>query len=290
MIQFIRHRLGAVGLAATAVLVIGVLAGPAIWHREYAATDFTALKGSPSPQHPLGTDALGRDVLSRILVGGRTSLAVGVVSQLIALAFALAAGLTAGYLGGHVDGWTMRSIDVLLAVPDLLLIVLLMPFLTGALGGTTAPRWLFQAQDATGGAFGVTVALGLTNWMGLARLVRAQTLSLRQQEFIEAATAGGARPLRIVAYHLVPNLVSVLIVAFTLAVPRAMLLEAAVSFLGLGVRPPLPSWGVMISEGVNLMQSTPHLLVFPAVALGGAVLSLNLAGDAIRDALDPHAA
>ena len=290
VVRFLRHRLGAVALAAIAVLVFEVLAGPLIWHRGYAATDFTALKRPPSVEHPMGTDALGRDVFSRVLVGGRISLAVGVGSQLIALAAAVPIGVTAGFLGRGVDAWTMRSIDVLLAVPDLLLIVLLMPLLTGLLAGPRLPDWLVRIQDATGGALGVTVALGLTNWMTLARLVRAQTLSLRQQEFIEAAVASGARPFRIVARHLSPNLASVLVVAFTLGVPRAMLLEAAVSFLGLGVRPPLPSWGVMISEGVNLMQSTPHLLVFPAIALGGAVLSLNLAGDAIRDALDPRGA
>jgi ABC-type dipeptide/oligopeptide/nickel transport system permease subunit len=290
VVRFLRHRLGAVALATIGVLVFEVLAGPLIWHRRYTMTDFAALKRPPSIEHPMGTDALGRDVFSRVLVGGRISLAVGAGSQLIALALAVPIGITAGFLGRGVDAWTMRSIDVLLAVPDLLLIVLLMPLLTGLLAGPKLPRWLLQTQDATGGALGVAVALGLTSWMPLARLVRAQTLSLRQQEFVEAAVAGGAGPMRIVARHLSPNLASVLVVAFTLGVPRAMLLEAAVSFLGLGVRPPLPSWGVMISEGVNVMQSTPHLLVFPAVALGGAVLALNLAGDAIRDVLDPRGA
>jgi ABC-type dipeptide/oligopeptide/nickel transport system permease subunit len=286
--RFARHRLGAVALAAVAVLVFEAVAGPSIWHQRYAVTDFTALKHAPSLEHPMGTDALGRDVLSRVLIGGRISLAVGAVSQLIALAVAVPIGITAGFFGGRIDGWAMRSIDVLLAVPDLLLMVLLMPLLTGLLGGPRLPHWLFQMQDATGGALGVTLGLGLTNWMSVARLVRAQTLSLRQYEFVEAAVVCGARPLRIMARHLSPNLTSVLAVAFTLGVPRVMLLEAAVSFLGLGVRPPLPSWGVMISEGANLMQSTPHLLIFPAIALGGAVLALNLAGDALRDVLDPR--
>jgi ABC-type dipeptide/oligopeptide/nickel transport system permease subunit len=269
-------------------LALAALLGPAVSPYGYATTDFGALRRPPGPGHLLGTDDIGRDVLTRIMVGGRVSLGAALMSQLVALMIAVPVGLAAGFLAGAVDQAVMRAIDVWTSVPDLLLVVLLVPVLTGVFGAAYAPVWLVLVNDASGGAVGLVLAVALTSWIIMARLVRAQTLTLRAQEFVAGAIAGGASSLRIMARHLMPNLATVLIVAFSQGVPRAVLLESALGFLGLGMRPPLPSWGVMIAGGVEVMQSSPHLLVAPAVVLGVTVLCLNLLGDAIRDALDPR--
>jgi ABC-type dipeptide/oligopeptide/nickel transport system permease subunit len=230
---------------------------------------------------------LGRDVLARVLVGGRISLSVAASSQVSVMLVALPLGMAAGLSGGWLDFALMRAIDVLMAVPDLLLIVLLIPVLTGAMGQAFTPQVLLRLNEATGGAIGVSIALAFPTWMILARLVRAQALSLRSQQFVEAAVSVGATTGWIMRRHILPNTTSLVIVWLTLAVPRAVLLEAGISFLGLGVQPPLPSWGTMIAEGVQSMRSTPHLLILPALLLGATVLALNLLGDALRDALDP---
>jgi ABC-type dipeptide/oligopeptide/nickel transport system permease subunit len=268
-------------------MAIAVSIGPRIWGHDYAATDFDALNAHPSARHPFGTDGLGRDVLARVLVGGRISLSVAASSQVSVMLVALPLGMAAGLSGGWLDFALMRAIDVLMAVPDLLLIVLLIPVLTGAMGQAFTPQVLLRLNEATGGAIGVSIALAFPTWMILARLVRAQALSLRSQQFVEAAVSVGATTGWIMRRHILPNTTSLVIVWLTLAVPRAVLLEAGISFLGLGVQPPLPSWGTMIAEGVQSMRSTPHLLILPALLLGATVLALNLLGDALRDALDP---
>jgi ABC-type dipeptide/oligopeptide/nickel transport system permease subunit len=269
------------------LIALGTALGPWVWGRGYADANLDALNIPPGAGGPLGTDALGRDVLGRILIGGRISVGVAVVSQISAMIIAVPAGMVAGLAGGWTDGVLMRLIDVLMTVPDLLLIILLVPVLTGAFGQPAAPLWILRLNEATGGAVGVTVALAFPTWMILARLVRAHTLSLRAHQFIEAAISIGAGPARIMTRHLLPNLRSVIVVWLTLAIPRAVLLEAGISFLGMGIQPPLPSWGTMIAEGVQAARSTPHLLMAPAGALGVTVLALNLMGDALRDALDP---
>jgi ABC-type dipeptide/oligopeptide/nickel transport system permease subunit len=277
-----------VALVVMTVLVAFSVVGPLLWPLDYAQTDFAAIGQGPSAAHPLGTDALGRDILVRLMVGGRVSLAVALISQLLAIVFGTVVGLLAGYTNRHADSWIMRIIDVIMAIPDLLLLILLIPVLSGALQSTWAPSWLVWINDVSLGTFGLIVGIFLITWTIIARLIRGQILTLREQEFVEAAVnIGVSRPV-IMYRHLLPNLTTVLVVAATLGVPRGVLLEAGISFLGLGVSPPLPSWGTMISDGLSVMRSDPHILLAPAVVLSLTVLCLNLLGDAIRDAVDPR--
>jgi ABC-type dipeptide/oligopeptide/nickel transport system permease subunit len=277
-----------VALVVMLALVAFSVFGPLMWPLEYAQTDFAAIGQGPSSDHPLGTDALGRDILVRLMIGGRVSLAVALISQLLAIVFGTVVGLLAGYTNRHADSWIMRIIDVIMAIPDLLLLILLIPVLSGALQSTWAPSWLVWLNDISLGTFGLIVGIFLITWTIIARLIRGQVLTLREHEFVEAAVnIGVSRPV-IMYRHLLPNLTTVLVVAATLGVPRGVLLEAGISFLGLGVSPPLPSWGTMISDGLSVMRSDPHILLAPAVVLSLTVLSLNLLGDAIRDAVDPR--
>jgi ABC-type dipeptide/oligopeptide/nickel transport system permease subunit len=282
------HRPGVIAGCVLIMVVLATLVGPALWGVDAFQTDFGALRAGPGPAHPFGADALGRDLLARLMIGGRTSLAVAFVSQLVTMSVAIAIGLCVGFIGRWLDQWTMRTIDVLLALPDLLLVILLVPVLTAGLGRSIGPNWLIAANEAAGGAIGLVLAMVLTGWMTSARLVRGQVLSLRETEFVLAARVIGASSLRIMFHHLLPNLVTVIVVAVTLGVPRAVLLEAGISFLGLGITPPMPSWGNLVSEGVEVMRSYPHLLLAPSAAIAVTVVSLNVLGDGVRDALDPR--
>jgi ABC-type dipeptide/oligopeptide/nickel transport system permease subunit len=277
-----------VALVVMSVLVLFAVFGPLLWQVDYALTDFNSIGESPSADHPLGTDSLGRDILIRLMIGGRVSLAVALISQILAIAFGTLLGLIAGYTNKHADSWIMRVIDVIMAIPDLLLLILLIPVLSGALESSWTPSWAVTLNDISLGTFGLIVGIFLITWTFVARLVRGQVLTLREMEFVESAVnIGVPRPL-IMYRHLLPNLSTILVVAATLGVPRGVLLEAGISFLGLGVSPPLPSWGTMISDGLSVMRSDPHVLLAPAVVLSITVLCLNLLGDAIRDAVDPR--
>jgi oligopeptide transport system permease protein len=244
----------------------------------------------PSSEHWFGTDQLGRDVLSRLMQGARISLAVGIVTQLIILVIGVPIGAIAGYFGGRVDQALMRIIDVMYSFPDLLIVIIVMAALraafrdarAGGLMGTMA-----GLDGAFGGLFGVFVALALVSWLTVARLVRGQVLSLREREFIQAAQASGASRRWILLRHLIPNTVGVIVVAATFGIPRAIIVEASLSFIGLGVQAPMTSWGVMLLEGYKALRATPHLIVFPAAALSLTVLAYNFLGDGLRDALDP---
>jgi ABC-type dipeptide/oligopeptide/nickel transport system permease subunit len=286
--RFRRHKAGMVALIVMTVLVLFAVFGPLLWQVDYALTDFNAIGESPSADHPLGTDSLGRDILIRLMIGGRVSLSVALISQILAIAFGTLLGLIAGYTNQHADTWIMRVIDVIMAIPDLLLLILLIPVLSGALESSWTPAWAVTLNDISLGTFGLVVGIFLITWTFVARLVRGQVLTLREMEFVESAVnIGVPRPL-IMYRHLLPNLSTILVVAATLGVPRGVLLEAGISFLGLGVSPPLPSWGTMISDGLSVMRSEPHILLAPAIVLSITVLCLNLLGDAIRDAVDPR--
>ena len=263
----------AIGTALVAAIVVGAIAAPILARHNPTAIDLSAQLLPPSGSHWMGTDVQGRDVWSRLLYGARVSLAVGFVSQLIALSIGVTLGLIAGYYGRWVDELVMRLADVTLAFPTLLLLIAMVAALQPSLGV-------------------VFVTIGIVGWAAMARLVRGQVLVLRQLEFIQAIRALGAPDFRIILRHVLPGVVAPVVIAATLGVAGAIMAEAALSFLGLGVQPPTPSWGAMVAEGrdLNQLRTAPWTSLFPGLAIGAVVLGFNLLGDAMRDALDPRRA
>ncbi len=224
-----------------------------------------------------------------MIYGSRISLAVALVDVLIVLVVGVPLGLAAGFFGRWVDVLVMRTVDVLLAFPNLLLVIVVITYLRAVLDQPQGPLLgiIGSLDGITGGLLGVFIALGLVSWLTVARLVRGQVLSLKEKEFIEAARMTGAANGRIIFRHLLPNTLAPVIVAATFGIPGAIATEAGLSFLGLGVRPPLPSWGILIAEGVRNMRAFPHELLFPAVVLAVTLICFNFLGDGLRDALDP---
>lgn len=261
---------------------LGREARPLLAPYGYKEVDFQNTRSSPSIQSPgegrfphlMGTDKYGRDVFSRILYGGRISLAVGVLGSLVIMTFGLFYGSVSGFLGGWVDSLMMRFVDLMYAFPSLLFIILLMVIL-GSTSGFPAVRNL-------------VLGIGVLSWMGTARLVRGQFLSLKEKEFVEAARMVGARDATIISRHLLPNSLGPIVVSVTLGIPTLIMFEATLSFIGLGVPPPFPSWGQMLSEGWRAMRADPHLILFPALMLSLVMLAFNFLGDGLRDALDPQ--
>jgi oligopeptide transport system permease protein len=288
--RLFRNRATMIALGIVCLITLCAIFAPLLTGYSFASQSLTARFQGPGPDHWLGTDHLGRDVFSRLLYGGRISMTIGIATQLIILLIGVPVGLIAGF-SDRADKVLMRMVDVLYAFPDILLVTILMSYLRGVWGQgpESLPIAALKGLDATsGGLLGVFLALVLTRWLTVARLVRAEVLGLREREFIEAARAIGAGGSRIMRLHLLPNTIGVILVAATFDIPRAIILEAGLSFLGLGVQPPFPSWGVMIAEGITAMRSHPHLVVVPALAISLTVLSFNLIGDGLRDALDPR--
>lgn len=273
-------------LIALALIAIFV---PMFYRYDYAQQDYTAITQGPTWAHPMGTDQLGRDIMIRLIFGARISLTVGIVVQTVILMIGVPMGLIAGYFGGKTDTAIMRIVDVLYAIPSLLFVIIIMTFLRGTFSGEPGGIWSSVAalDDRTGGLVGVYIGLGIIGWLTVCRIVRANTMSLKQREFAEAARALGATSGRIMFRHLLPNTIAPIVVAATLGIPLAILAEAGISFLGLGVIPPMPSWGLMISEAIPNMRAHSYMLVFPAVILSVTVLAFNFLGDGLRDALDP---
>ncbi len=271
MQRFVRHRLAMFGLGI--IVVIGVLAAlaPIISPFDPLKVDLAFFRMPPTDVHPLGTDSAGRDVLSRLLHAGQVSLTVGLVAAVMSTGIGLALGSVAGNFGGWTDSIIMRLTDVVLSFPSLIVIITVVAIIGPSLST-------------------VTLAIGLFGWPTACRIVRGLALSLREQDFVLAARAVGASEWRIIARHLVPSVISPLTVTATFAVAHAILLEAALSFLGLGVRPPQPSWGNMLNEALSLtiLQSMPWLWVPPGIAIAVTVLAINFVGDGLRDALDPR--
>ncbi len=244
-----------------------------------------------SSAYPLGADALGRDLLSRIIYGARVSLAVAFVGPLTAFIVGLLVGLVAGYAGGRVDNILMRIVDLMYAFPTLLFIIMLMTFFRTSFASPeqgTFAYTLGQLDASTGGMLFIFIGIGLTSWMGLARLTRGQVLSVREKEYIEAARSLGTPTRRILSAHILPNILGPVVVAETLAIPTYISYEAFLSFIGLGVNPPTPSWGMMIAEGSRMIGSYPYQALFPALALFSIMFAFNFLGDGLRDALDPR--
>jgi len=277
--QFRKHRLAMAGTCVLILLVIATLAGPIVWQGS-TVIDFSRETFSPSLDHPMGTDDLGRDILWRVLWGGRISLAVGVTAMLVAIVLGMLVGAIAGYFGGVIDSVLMRITDLFISLPDLPLLLLTIYLFRDALRA----RW-----GPTLGPFVLIVALiGVLNWMSVARLVRAQFLSLKQKEFVEAAHAIGASRSTIIFKHIMPNVLGPVIVAATLAVGAAIITESTLSFLGLGFPPDVPTWGRLLNDSVNFMPFASHMVIFPALMIFLSVLSINYVGDGLRDALDPR--
>ena len=266
-----RNKLAVLGLVVLVLFVAIALLTPWIAPYSYQAQDLELGASPPSAAHWLGTDIFGRDLLTQIMYGGRISLAVGFVATSVALLIGVTWGAIAGYVGGRTDAVMMRLVDILYALPFMIFIVLL----SVVFGRNMLLLFL---------------AIGAVEWLTMARIMRGQVQSLRQQEFVEAAISLGLSPATLIRRHLVPNALGPIIVYTTLTIPNVMLLEAFLSFLGLGIQPPQTSWGLLISYGAETMEEYPWLLIFPGVALTVTLFSLNFLGDGLRDALDVRGA
>jgi peptide/nickel transport system permease protein len=278
--RFRRHRLAMAGAVALLLMVAAVLSGPFLYRVPINEIDFKAKLQSPSWAHPLGTDDLGQDLLARMLYGGRISLAVGVAAMLIAIIVGTAIGSLAGHTGGVVDNVLMRVTDLFLSLPQLPLLLLIVYLFRDLL------KTLFGPEV---GVFILIVAvIGGLRWMPVARLVRAQFLSLREKEFVEAARSLGASPIRQIARHVLPNALGPVIVAGSLDVAVAIIAESSLSFLGLGFPPDIPTWGRILFDAKDNLDFAPHWAIFPGTAIFLTVLSINYIGDGLRDALDPR--
>ena len=278
--QFRRHRLAMFGIVALGLLLVMTLVGPLVYRTPSDTIDYSQGLLGPSLQHPFGTDDLGRDLLARAMLGGRVSMAVGVVAVLIAITLGTCIGAVAGFFGGRVDGTLMRLTDLFLALPVL-------PFLLMV-------TYLFR--DPIKKVFGpelgifllIVTVIGSLNWMPLARLVRASFLSIKEKEFVEAARCTGASNRRLILTHILPNTLSAVIVAATVGVGAAIITESALSFLGVGFPPDMPTWGRLLYDAQNFLDLGPHWAIFPGLLIFLTVLSINYIGDGLRDALDPR--
>jgi len=268
--RFRAHRPAMAGALVLALLAILCAAAPLVSPYDPDKTALLSLYESPSLTHPFGTDDLGRDLATRILYGGRVSLAIGLLAVTVAITVGTLIGVTAGYYGKWVDGVLMRFVDMMYSFPRLFLLILFGVFFKGM----TVPV--------------IVLVLGLLSWMTTSRLVRASFLSLKQREFVEAARCIGARDRRIIFRHILPNSIAPIIVAGTLGVGAAIIAESTLSFLGLGIQPPTPSWGNMLNHATTDMGKAPWIAIFPGLFIFLAVVSINFIGDGLRDALDPR--
>ena len=264
------NRMAVAGFVFFVFVTVLSIIGPEITSYEYDAQDLEDTFAAPSSEHWFGTDNLGRDLFSRVLSGGRISLAVGFLATAVSLIIGVSYGMTAGYVGGKLDAFMMRFVDILYSLPFVIFVILLMV--------------MFGRNFIL-----LFVAIGAVEWLTMARITRAQTINLKQSEFVEAAKALGYSNGRILFRHLLPNLLGPVIVYATLTVPAVMLLEAVLSFLGLGVQSPMSSWGSLIKDGSEKMDLYPWLIAFPALFFSLTLFALNFLGDGLRDALDPKA-
>jgi oligopeptide transport system permease protein len=276
--RLLRNRAAMAGIAILAAIVLLALLAPLLSPFAYDEVNYDLITCAPgwwpvetactAPGHIFGTDAIGRDIFVRVLYGARVSLAVGLVATVVSLLIGVLYGATAGYLGGRIDGFMMRVVDVLYSLPFIFFVIILMV--------------VFDRNFIL-----LFVAIGAVEWLTMARIVRGQTLSIKQKEFIEAAKAAGVGPLGIITRHVIPNVVGPVMVYVTLTVPTVILTESFLSFLGLGIQEPLTSWGVLISDGADQMETAPWMLLFPALFMAVTLFCFNFVGDGLRDAMDP---
>jgi peptide/nickel transport system permease protein len=285
--RFLRHRLAVASLLMLAALALASLAAPLVERLlgiDANAADLFLRMQPPSAEHPLGTDELGRDLLCRLLYGGQVSLAVGLIAAVFSAIIGTAIGLVAGYAGGLADRLLMRVNDAVIALPMLPLLIVLAAVDLGKLG---LPDTVVQSENVS--LYRIVVIVSLFGWNTVARLVRAETLALRQREFVRAAVALGTTPRSIMWRHILPNAVSPIIVATTLSVGQIILFESTLSFLGLGIQPPTASWGNMLTNAQEVIWSAPELAVWPGLLIFLTVIAFNFLGDGLQDALDPRA-
>lgn len=298
--RLLKNKLAVFGLVVVMLMAFVCFIGPYIWEAITGNTpDYIPSNvGSgelvksfpPSLKHPMGTDDSGRDMFSRVMQGGRISLMVGIISTFVSLLVGVSYGAIAGYLGGRIDNFMMRFVDLLYSIPYILIVIVLL----AAFGGNNAPTVVKAISDGFGGGQGLSqifmlfFAIGFISWLTMARVVRGQILSLKNQEFVLAAKATGVSTPAIIFKHLVPNVLGPVIVYATLTIPQVMLSEAFLSFLGIGVQAPYASWGSLVSDGIKNISIFPWQLIFPGVTMALTLFSLNFLGDGLRDALDPQ--
>ncbi|MDT8856179.1 ABC transporter permease [Paracoccaceae bacterium Fryx2] len=277
--QFRSHRGALIGAAVFLLLVAGVLLGPLVWQVEPTFIDIRARNLGPSLAHPFGTDQLGRDILARMMAGGKVSIAVGLTAMVISILLGSTIGVLAGYFR-WLDNILMRTTDLFLALPLLPLLLVMVMLFRETLSGMFGPEM---------GTFILIVfAIGVTSWMQSARIVRGEVLALKEREFVLAARSIGTSPAKMILRHILPNVMSPIMVAATLGIASAIITESALSFLGLGFPPDFPTWGRLLFDGVDYLQQYPERVIWPGLAISLTVLSVNYIGDGLRDALDPR--
>lgn len=277
--QFKTHRGALVGAGIFAFIVLAVVIGPLIWPYDAQFIDIRARNQGPSFAHPLGTDQLGRDMLARMMAGGKVSVAVGITAMLLSLVLGTAIGVLAGFFR-RLDGALMRITDLFLALPLLPLLLVMVMLFREALSSRFGPE--------TGIFILIVVAIGVTSWMQTARIVRGDVLALKEREFVLAGRSIGTPPRRIIFRHILPNVLSPIMVSATLGIANAIITESALSFLGLGFPPDFPTWGRLLFDAVDYLQQYPERVLWPGLAISLTVLSVNYVGDGLRDALDPR--
>jgi oligopeptide transport system permease protein len=267
--KLLRNPIGMIGLVTVLLLTVIAVFGPMLSHASYSDQNLSGTFLPSSAEHPFGTDKLGRDVFIRVLYGARISLGVGFAATIISLLIGVIYGATAGYNGGSVDNVMMRFVDIVSAVPELLYMILL--------------TQIFQPGLTT-----ILIVISATQWLNMARIVRGEVLTLKEREYVLAARTMGTRPFTIILRHLIPNAMGPILVTLTVGIPQAIFFESFLSFIGLGVSAPMASWGVMASESLSSLRSYPHLLFYPAAAIGITLLAFQFLGQGMRDALDPR--
>jgi ABC-type dipeptide/oligopeptide/nickel transport system permease subunit len=263
-----KNKLAMAGLVVIITLSLLAIFADVLAPYPYTKTNFGRLNEAPSRDYPLGTDLIGRDLLSRMIYGARVSMLVGLGAQIIVVSLGVPIGALSGFVGGRTDLLLTRFIDVMYAFPRLLFVILVMSML-GA------------------GLLNIFIAIGLTGWVGIARQTRAQVLAIKEKEFVDGSRALGAGFTRVLVRHVLPNALTPIVVAVTFGIPEAIFTEAALSFIGVGINPPTPSWGQMVGEGQQYLRSYWHLCVFPSIAIAATMLAFTFFGDGVRDALDP---
>lgn len=282
--RFKRHKPAIIGLVVLVLLVMYALGGSLFISEKYANFNDTSLRlQGPSAVHPFGTDSIGRDILARTIYGGQISLMIGLTAVIVETLLGILVGAIAGYYGGVVDSVLMRITEAMLNIPEIFLLIVMAKYFGGKI-----PEVDLLGRTFSGSVIVIVLIIGLTSWMYLARIVRAQFLSLKENEFVLAARATGTSNFEIIFRHILPNSIAPIVVSATLGVANAILSEAYISFLGLGVQPPTATWGNMLDGANNYLDTAPWLWFFPGILILLTVLSINFLGDGLRDALDPR--